>query len=75
MVEVEDTGLGVPEDQQARLFQPFFRASNVRSSQIEGTGLGLHLVKNIIERHGGLMRYESSSGKGSTFGFEIPREF
>lgn len=70
--EVEDSGLGVPEDQQARLFQPFFRASNARASQIEGTGLGLHLVKNIIERHGGLMRFRSTPGEGSVFGFEMP---
>ncbi|MFN8560441.1 MAG: HAMP domain-containing sensor histidine kinase [Anaerolineae bacterium] len=74
VVEVEDTGLGVPEEQQARLFQPFFRASNARASKIEGTGLGLHLVKNIIERHGGIMRFRSAPGAGSVFGFEMPRE-
>ncbi|MCC6801580.1 MAG: GAF domain-containing protein [Anaerolineae bacterium] len=72
VVEVEDSGLGIPEDQQSRLFQPFFRASNARASKIEGTGLGLHLVKNIIERHGGMMRFRSALGKGSVFGFEMP---
>ncbi|MEO8396379.1 MAG: HAMP domain-containing sensor histidine kinase, partial [Chloroflexota bacterium] len=70
--EVEDTGFGIPEDQQARLFQPFFRASNAKASTIEGTGLGLHLVKNIIERHGGKMRFRSTLGAGSMFGFELP---
>jgi signal transduction histidine kinase len=70
--EVKDTGYGVAPDEQARLFQPFFRASNARESSIEGTGLGLHLVKNIIERHGGKMRFESKLGEGSTFGFELP---
>lgn len=70
--DVEDTGLGIPEDQQGRLFQPFFRASNAKQSQIEGTGLGLHLVKNIIERHGGRMRFKSVLGQGSRFGFELP---
>jgi len=70
--EVQDTGFGIPEDQQARLFQPFFRASNAKASTIEGTGLGLHLVKNIIERHGGRMRFRSILGEGSTFGFELP---
>jgi signal transduction histidine kinase len=70
--DVEDTGLGIPEDQQGRIFQPFFRASNARLSQIEGTGLGLHLVKNIIERHGGRMRFTSVQGQGSHFGFELP---
>ncbi len=70
--EVRDTGYGVAPDEQARLFQPFFRASNARESSIEGTGLGLHLVKNIIERHGGKMRFQSKLGEGSTFGFELP---
>jgi len=70
--EVRDTGLGIAEEEHARLFQPFFRASNARASNIEGTGLGLHLVKNIIERHGGKMRFQSALGKGSTFGFELP---
>lgn len=72
--EVKDTGYGVAPDEQARLFQPFFRASNARESSIEGTGLGLHLVKKIIERHGGTMRFESALGEGSTFGFELPLE-
>ena len=70
--EVQDTGLGIPQDQQEHLFQPFFRASNAKASAIEGTGLGLHLVKNIIERHGGKMRFKSTLGAGSTFGFELP---
>lgn len=70
--EVRDTGLGIAEDEQARLFQPFFRASNAKASNIEGTGLGLHLVRNIVERHGGKMRFKSVLGEGSTFGFEIP---
>ena len=70
--EVKDTGYGVAPEEQARLFQPFFRASNARASSIEGTGLGLHLVKNIIERHGGKMRFQSRLGEGSTFGFELP---
>ena len=71
--EVEDTGFGIPEDQQGRLFQPFFRASNAKASQIEGTGLGLHLVKNIIERQGGKMHFHSTLGKGSLFGFSLPQ--
>lgn len=69
--EVEDTGIGIPEDQQARLFQPFFRASSPETNGIEGTGLGLHLVKNIVERHGGQMRFHSVYGKGSCFGFRL----
>lgn len=69
--EVEDSGIGIPEDQQARLFQPFFRAKSNETAKIEGTGLGLHLVKNIVERHHGKMRFHSVYGQGSAFGFEI----
>ncbi len=70
--EVADTGLGIPEEQQGRLFQPFFRAENAKASKIEGTGLGLNLVKNIVERHGGEMYFKSQLNQGSTFGFKLP---
>jgi PAS domain S-box-containing protein len=70
--EVQDTGYGIPAALQGRLFQPFFRAKTAQTRQIEGTGLGLHLVKNIIDRHAGKMRFVSEQGKGSTFGFELP---
>ncbi len=70
--EVIDTGYGIPEDLQAGLFQPFYRASSEETSDIEGTGLGLHLVKNIITRHTGKMIFHSVYGEGSTFGFQIP---
>ena len=69
---VVDNGYGIPEAQQERLFRPFFRAKSKETTQIEGTGLGLHLVKNIVERHGGRMHFTSEYGKGSTFGFELP---
>jgi PAS domain S-box-containing protein len=69
---VRDTGYGVPDDQQERLFSPFFRARTIETRFIEGTGLGLHLVKNIILRHEGEMMFESVYGKGSVFGFDIP---
>ncbi|MBZ0278320.1 MAG: PAS domain-containing sensor histidine kinase [Anaerolineae bacterium] len=71
VLEVRDTGYGIPDALQARLFQPFFRAQTKETDTIEGTGLGLHLVKNIIERHGGKMRFHSTYGEGSTFGFEM----
>ncbi len=72
MFEVEDSGLGIPAEQQARLFQPFFRAENAKASKIEGTGLGLNLVKNIVERHGGAMYFDSQLNQGSRFGFKLP---
>jgi signal transduction histidine kinase/tetratricopeptide (TPR) repeat protein len=70
--EVTDTGYGIPENMQERLFQPFYRAKTDETASIEGTGLGLHLVKNIIERHNGEMIFRSTYGEGSTFGFTLP---
>lgn len=71
-VRIKDTGYGIPKDLQKRLFDPFYRARTTETRFIEGTGLGLHLVKNIIERHYGTMVFESIYEEGSTFGFDIP---
>jgi len=70
--EVEDTGYGIPREQQSRLFQPFYRARTPATYNIEGTGLGLHLVKKIVERHTGHIHFKSEEGKGSVFGFQMP---
>ncbi len=70
--EVVDTGMGVPDEYQPRLFEPFFRVKTQETRLIDGTGLGLYLVKSIIERHGGVMIFRSVHGQGSTFGFELP---
>ena len=70
--EVSDNGYGIPEDRQRRLFQPFYRAKVDGTEDIEGTGLGLHLAKSIIQRHGGKMCFHSVYGTGSRFGFELP---
>jgi signal transduction histidine kinase len=72
VLEVRDTGYGVPQEAQAKLFQPFFRARSQETETIEGTGLGLHMVKRIISRHGGTMRFSSIYGQGSVFGFALP---
>ncbi|MBX3086167.1 MAG: PAS domain S-box protein [Anaerolineae bacterium] len=71
-VEVTDTGYGVPTEQQVKMFQPFFRAQTQETAAIEGTGLGLYLVKKIVERNGGKIIFHSEYGRGSTFGFEVP---
>lgn len=69
---VKDNGIGVPKDQQTKLFTKMFRASNAREIRPDGTGLGLFLVKRVIEDQGGSIIFESKPGKGSTFGFAIP---
>ncbi len=69
---VKDNGYGIPAEHQEGLFQAFYRVKTKETRGINGTGLGLHLVKSIIERHGGQMYFQSQYGKGSTFGFELP---
>lgn len=70
--KVIDTGYGIPEDRQGRLFEPFYRAKTAETAEIGGTGLGLHLVKNIIKRHKGEVIFNSVYHEGSTFGFQLP---
>ena len=71
--KVIDTGYGIPEDRQNRMFEPFYRAKVAEASNIDGTGLGMYLVKNIIGRHKGEMVFHSVYKEGSTFGFKLPR--
>jgi signal transduction histidine kinase len=73
LFQVEDTGYGIPEEDQARLFQPFYRVHTDETYKIGGTGLGLHLVKNIIDRHAGQVVFKSVYKQGSTFGFYLPK--
>lgn len=70
---VADTGLGIAPADQAHLFEKFFRVKQRGSTQVKGSGLGLAIVKSIVERHGGRVWVESKLGKGSLFGFDIPR--
>jgi len=69
---IKDTGVGIPKQQQNRVFVKFFRGSNIMRMETEGTGLGLFIAKNIIEAHGGKIWFESEKDKGSTFYFTIP---
>jgi len=70
---VEDTGIGLAEDDAKKVFEEFFRADNVMEQKIKGTGLGLSLVKKIVEAHKGKIWVESRLGKGTKFSFTIPR--
>jgi two-component system phosphate regulon sensor histidine kinase PhoR len=71
-VTVTDTGVGIPEDEIGRLFEKFYRVG-ANEKQAKGTGLGLNLVKQIVEKvHGGRVFVTSQVGVGSTFGFELP---
>jgi PAS domain S-box-containing protein len=72
LVSVSDSGIGIPADQQAHLFERFFRARNAPISGFGGLGLGLYICRDIIERHGGRIRVESELGRGSTFRFTLP---
>ncbi len=72
LVRIHDQGIGIPREQQARLFARFSRASNASAHGITGTGLGLFLCRELIERHGGRIWLESEEGKGSIFSFMLP---
>ncbi len=71
---VTDTGIGIKHDDVAKLFQPFIQIDSSLNRQYEGTGLGLMLVKQIVELHGGRVSIESEVGKGSCFSLVIPQQ-
>jgi PAS domain S-box-containing protein len=69
---VKDNGIGIPKHQQGQIFDKFFRAENAITVQTDGTGLGLYIVKAIVEAHGGSTWFESYQNKGSTFYVSLP---
>jgi signal transduction histidine kinase len=71
-VRVSDRGAGIPAEEQAQIFDPFFRGRRAIEDQIHGTGLGLSLVKKIAEAHGGSVRVNSSPAKGTEFILRLP---
>lgn len=72
LIEVSDTGYGIPKDQQANIFTKLFRADNIRKKSAEGVGLGLYLVKSIVEYLGGKIWFDSVENEGTTFHIRLP---
>jgi PAS domain S-box-containing protein len=71
-IEVADTGMGIPEGEQERLFERFYRTSQAQERAVPGAGLGLAIAKAIVEAHGGEISCTSAAGAGTTFAIELP---
>lgn len=72
-ISVADNGLGIPKAEQSKIFSKLFRATNARESDTDGTGLGLYIVKSVIEHAGGTIQFTSEEGKGTTFFIKLPK--
>ena len=72
VIEIADSGIGIPPDEQSRIFEDFYRASNARRVEQDGDGLGLSLVKRVIELHCGVISFSSQLGCGTTFRIVLP---
>ncbi|KKR46000.1 MAG: Sensor protein resE [Parcubacteria group bacterium GW2011_GWA2_40_14] len=71
-ISINDTGIGIPEDQKKKIFERFFRGRNAVKRETDGSGLGLYIAKTIVEKHGGTIWFESEENKGTTFYFTVP---
>lgn len=71
-LSVADTGIGIPKEEQPRIFTRFFRASNARKKETDGSGLGLFIAKKILQKYKGDIRFESKEGSGTTFYVTLP---
>ena len=72
-LEIKDNGIGIPPQEQTRVFDKFYRAQNIPDASLPGIGLGLSYVKLMVEAHGGSISLQSQPGKGTTFTIEIPQ--
>ena len=72
MVHVSDTGIGIAPEDQVRLFEKFYRVRRRDAPSVQGSGLGLSIVKSIVEQHGGEVRVDSKLNRGSTFYIILP---
>jgi signal transduction histidine kinase len=73
LIEISDSGIGIPQDEIAHIFDEFFRASNAKKYKPHGTGLGLAIVKEIVQLYGGEIRVESKLNIGTTFFVGFPK--
>lgn len=73
VIKVADNGFGIPKHQQDKIFTKLFRADNVRSLSTEGTGLGLYIIRSILNESGGSIKFDSIEGKGTTFTVSLPK--
>lgn len=74
LLEVKDTGIGIPLSEQAKIFEKFYRASNAVETQADGSGLGLYLVKLIVDALNGSITFSSTPGVGTTFSIRLPKQ-
>ena len=72
VLQVRDTGVGIPDDALEHVFERFFRVDKARSRKSGGSGLGLSIVRNMVERNNGMIHVESTVGQGSTFTLSFP---
>jgi signal transduction histidine kinase len=72
-VSVSDTGIGIPADKLEKVFEPFYQIDGSSTRRFGGAGLGLAIVRQIVEAHGGEVGVSSEAGKGSTFYFTVPK--
>jgi signal transduction histidine kinase len=72
VLRIRDQGIGIPDGEQAHIFERFYRAGNAASGAITGFGIGLYVVREIVTRHGGSISVHSSEGQGSTFTLRLP---
>ncbi len=73
VLAVSDTGVGIPEDEREKIFESFYQVDSTLSKTAQGTGLGLAVVRQIAELHGGTVRVDSELGQGSSFVVTLPQ--
>jgi signal transduction histidine kinase len=74
VVSVADHGVGIKRSDLSRLFEPFFRSADAQAAAIPGSGLGLAVVRHVVEAHGGRVTVDSAPGKGSVFAIHLPAD-